>query len=153
MKTFFLRILTVSETNNNYCSCKCREGKLNVSTIDLQGTQNEQISTAIPKANLLFLFFLFFFCTTVWFLHASHVASSDPSPIKIVRLTYDWHVTLFYVAFAITSVTAAKTGKTRGTRMITFLFFFFGLLEKWFKNHNRSRIILQYTVELLKLSS
>lgn len=57
MKTVSLRILTASETNNNYCSCKCREGRLNVSTIDLQATQNADISTAIPKANVRFILF------------------------------------------------------------------------------------------------
>lgn len=66
----------------------------------------------------------------VWFLWVSRVAIGTPSPNKIVRDTYDWHVKRSFVFTmyvhshwnmyfpVLRSATSARTGKTDSTRTV-----------------------------------
>lgn len=113
------------KTNNYLCSCRGAHKK--VGTIDLQVIHDANVITAFLKANV---------ClvqgnrkTEVRFQRASHVASGNPSPNKIVGDTYDWHIKRSFVLrctlnhfntiLTLRSTTGAKSGKTRSTRMIS----------------------------------
>lgn len=64
--------------------------KKDVDAIDLQLPFDADVVTAVRKANVRLLHDNRM--TQVRFLMASHVMSGNPSPNKIVRDTYDWHV-------------------------------------------------------------
>lgn len=81
---------SVFNVKTNNCPRSCRWAQKDVGTIDLQVTYDAKIVLAVRKANVRLEHGN---CKPeVRFLRASHVASGNPCPNKIVCDTYDWHV-------------------------------------------------------------
>lgn len=94
----------------------------------MQLTYDANVFTAVRKANVGLVHDNR--TMEVRFLRASNVASGNPSYIKIVPDTYDWHVKRQFflrcnlnhfneIILTLWSATGATKGKTRSTRMIT----------------------------------
>lgn len=72
------------------CPCSCCGAQKDVVTIELQGTYDVSVITAVRKANARQVHDNR--KTQARFLRISHVASGNPFLKKIVRDSYDWHV-------------------------------------------------------------
>lgn len=93
--TFSKTKCSLLHVKTNNCPCSCREARREVGTIDLQVTYDTDHITTLRKANVLL--FHDNRNTQVRSLRASHVASGNPSPYKIVGDTYDWHANRSFV--------------------------------------------------------